>query len=130
MKLANVLTTLAVVAVVALTGCGGSKAAATHDSAALRASVEGYSAAYLSGDGAGAWRLLSSRCRTRISEGEMLRMTPLAAKMYGDQSIETLKIVSLSGNMARVTYTFQKAELTQSRQPWVKEGGQWLKDNC
>jgi len=112
-----------------LCGCASSSHAKT-ETTALHSAVEDYSAAYLSGEGGAAWNLLSSRCKGRISKSEMRTMTTLAAKKYGAQPIMTLTIDSISGGMARVTYTYSQAAINQVKEPWVREGDQWREDDC
>jgi hypothetical protein len=48
------------------------------ESGALKKAVNGYSVAFLSGDGAGAFALLSPRCKARLSEDEMRSETKQA----------------------------------------------------
>lgn len=113
-----------------LAGCGESTSSAPTNSPALHNAVAAYSSAYLSGRGGDAWKLLSARCRSRIPVEEMRSMTTEAKSMYGEQPIETFAIASLSDNMARVTYTYRTAEINQTQEPWVKEHGRWLEDDC
>ena len=115
---------------VALAGCGGSTKPAATTAPTLREAVAAYSNALLSGHGDAARKLLSSRCRARLSRSEMHLNSVVAKNLFGPEPIKTLTIVSLSGSMARVTYTYKSAGLDQTREPWVKEHGRWLVDDC
>jgi hypothetical protein len=107
-----------------------SKSDATDIAANLRAAVEAYSAAYLSGDGATAYAMLSMRCRSLHSKDEYISLTALAKQMYGNQPVRTFGIDSRSGNTARVTYTFDNHDIDQTNEPWVREVGFWKEDDC
>jgi hypothetical protein len=37
---------------------------------------------------------------------------------------------NISGDLARVTYTYDVAEINQDSEPWVKESGAWHEDDC
>lgn len=100
------------------------------DAAPLKAAVRAYSSAFLSGNGAAAWALLSDRCKARGDRAQFEAGADQAADLYGDQPIRSLTIVDLEGDLARVTYTFDDASLTQTREPWVRERGEWHEDDC
>lgn len=36
----------------------------------------------------------------------------------------------ISGDMARVTYTFSVKAINQTAEPWAKEGSDWHEDDC
>lgn len=114
-----------------ITGVGTPSPSATPDAAApLRRAVTAYSAAFLGGDGDAAYRLLSERCKARTSREAMGSMTASAKKTYGEQPIKTLTVDSLAGDLARVTYTYSVPALNQTKEPWVREAGQWHEDDC
>jgi hypothetical protein len=100
------------------------------ESAALKKAVNAYSVAYLSGDGNGAFALLSSRCKARLSETQMGALTAAAKATYGQLPIETYTVDDLSGDLARVTYTYSAPDINQTKEPWVRESGKWLEDDC
>lgn len=100
------------------------------DSAALRRAVNAYSVAYLSGDAGGAYSLLSMRCQARITQAQMTTATTAAKATYGQQPIKSLRVDALAGDLARVTYTYSVPAINQSKEPWVREGGQWREDDC
>jgi hypothetical protein len=103
---------------------------ATSDpEAELRAAVTAYSDAYLGGDGAAAWAILSNRCQARVSQSDMDTATSLAASTYGAQPITSLD-VTVSGDMARATYTYADGTLDQMGEPWTLEDGRWRQDDC
>ena len=52
------------------------------------------------------------------------------AAAYGHQTITTLHVDQLSGDMGRVTYTYTVPKLNQVQQPWTREGGAWHYDAC
>jgi hypothetical protein len=37
---------------------------------------------------------------------------------------------NLSGDLARVTYTYSAPGIDQKKEPWLREGGKWLEDDC
>ena len=96
----------------------------------LRAAVQTYSNAYLTGDIVGSRSLFSERCKIRVGPGEWAA----AVKAAGQESGNALPIDSydaqVSGDTALVTYTFTVAGMDQSRERWVHEGGRWHDDDC
>jgi len=92
--------------------------------------VRAYSKAFLAGDGAAAYELLSKRCQERNERVGFVNTVELAGKTYGPQDIKTLTVDQASGDLARVTYTYDKADLDQRGEPWVREGGDWRVDDC
>lgn len=102
----------------------------TDSRAKLMSAVEAYSAAYLGGDGATAYGLMSARCRQRIGRDHMVGAATDAGTRYGEQPIATLHVDTLSGTRARVTYAYGRHELDQQSEPWVLEGGLWYNDDC
>lgn len=103
---------------------------AAPDNSALEAQVRAYSTAFLTGDGAAAYDLLSKRCQERNERVGFVNTVTLAAKQYGPQDIKALTVDQASGDLARVTYTYDTAALDQRGEPWVREGGQWRVDDC
>lgn len=106
--------------------------ASTPDEAGnLEAAVRAYSSAFLTGKADNAYTLLSERCRDRTAKSEFAVVVQTAGKRYGEKPIQTLS-PQISGDMARVTYTYgpAAAELNQDREPWVREGGKWHNDDC
>lgn len=130
---------MVVIGVLALAGCTGtstssssaaSTTSAAPDNSALEAQVRAYSAAFLAGDGAVAYELLSKRCQERNERVGFVKTVDLAAATYGPQDIKTLTVDQASGDLARVTYTYDKAALDQRGEPWVREAGTWRVDDC
>ena len=144
---------VAVVALLALTACGGGddsdktneadKATATPtiastpakaDDAAptpeLRDAVQAYSDAFLTGDSDTAYALLSARCQERIAADEFSSAVTMAGAQYGDPLAFDTYSEDQQGTMARVTYTYSDApEINQDSEPWVNEDG-WKQDDC
>lgn len=112
------ITAVFVVAV----GCG-------NGSGGLEQAVRDYSAAFLGGDAAGAVGMLSDRCRERIG-AELPAVVFAAAQTYGNARITSLSVDEQSGNLARVTYRYDRPELDQEGEPWVRQGGKWKQDDC
>jgi hypothetical protein len=105
-------------------------AVAGADRASLEAAVRAYSAAYLGGDGAKAYDLLSARCQQRHDRDEMESLAAAAKTRYGQQAVKTLTVDQLGAGLARVSYTFGAAEIDQTSEPWVFERGGWREDDC
>jgi len=91
--------------------------------------VRSYSAAYLAGDGQGAWELLSERCRERLSVDTMTALAGEAARRYDGPEMTSLS-VEVSGDLGRATYSFTVGEINQDREPWAREHGAWHNDDC
>ena len=96
----------------------------------LRAAVRAYSNAYLTGDVVASRALLSERCKIRVGPGEWAAAVKAAGQKYGNALPLESYDAQVSGNLARVTYTFAVEELDQSREAWVHEGGAWHDDDC
>ena len=121
---------LAVLAV-GLAACGSTAApAATASDQQLKDAVTTYSNAYLGGDGASAFNLLSSRCQLSIGMQQISAQATAAHSVYGVLPISTINVDSESGSRATVSYTYAVTTLNQSHQPWVLQGGSWRYDNC
>ncbi|MEV4342941.1 nuclear transport factor 2 family protein [Actinoplanes sp. NPDC049596] len=134
-----------------LGGCGGAEtpsAAVTPASAAassapvstapgdegvtgeLRPAVQAYSDAFLTGDAKKAYGLLSERCRKRMSQSEFTQIVTAAGQMYGSAlPLETYS-AKVSGDLARVTYTYSIKAINQEAEPWTRESGEWHQDDC
>jgi hypothetical protein len=140
MKIAAALLTV----LLSLTACGGSsdntptpKASATvttttpaaDPSSDLKAAVHAYSKAYLTGDGASAYAMLTKRCRTKLALSEFAAASESAKSLYGNVPIKTLD-VKVNGTKATATYTYAVATINQTDQPWVFESGAWHYDQC
>jgi hypothetical protein len=106
------------------------KPAADDEEAALEKAVRAYSAAYFATDAAKAHSLMSKRCRDEAPIELYRPMVEATVATYGKHEIKTVAVDQLSGDMARVTYTYPVPTLTMKQQPWVREGGQWRNDHC
>lgn len=105
-------------------------AATTSDEAALRTAVQAYSDAFLTGNGKQAYALLSTRCQERNTLAEFTAMTDQAKALYGDPLPMKSYDAQISGEMARVTYAYAISGINQTREPWVRESGNWHEDDC
>lgn len=99
------------------------------DKAALESAVRDYSAAFLDGDGATAYALLTERCQNRTPLSEFAAITEQAKVAYGPRKITSLTI-DLNSEQARVTYAYETTVLNQTDEPWAFESGQWHNDDC
>lgn len=97
---------------------------------ALEAAVRAYSKAYFAGDATTAYRLFSKRCTAAVDKDVYAVAIAAEAKAYGKQAIKTLTVEQLSGDLARVSYTYSVPLLNQKSQPWTREGGAWHYDAC
>ncbi|MFD5829806.1 hypothetical protein [Lentzea sp. NPDC060358] len=100
------------------------------DNSALEQQVRAYSVAFLVGNGDVAYDLLSQRCKERNTRSNFVMLVQQAGTVYGPQEIRSLKVDQAAGDLARVTYTYDKAELDQRGEPWVRESGVWRIDDC
>jgi hypothetical protein len=151
MRIRTTATALAVLAALALAGCSSSGSdddapaapgtaaatgrpaagkAASSDKDALTAAVKAYSAAYFKPDPDAGYALLSKRCRAQIGSEAYRTALTQAVSTYGHQAVKAVTVDSLSGDMARVSYTYSVPALNQQGQPWVREGNAWRYDAC
>jgi len=111
----------------ALTPTPAAAAAAPEDD--LKTAITDYSAAYLTGDGATAYGLLSQRCRTVLPLSEFAGLTEQASDLYGNVKLESVD-VEIDGNQATATYTYAVPSINQTDEPWLIEGTRWKNDDC
>lgn len=144
---------LAASLVLALSGCGGSDekdsaAPATTPTAGttsapsptnaptvdpsddLRKAVTSYSDAYLTGDADTGYDLFSKRCKARMSKEEFADLVSQAKDLHGSALPLKTFDAEISGDLARVTYTYDLSAINQDSEPWVREEGQWREDDC
>jgi len=98
--------------------------------AALRAAVQAYSDAHLSGNGKAAYALLSARCQKMDTLEGFSALADQAKNLYGNPVPMTSFKAHIAGGMARVTYTYMIKAINQTDQPWTLESGGWRDDNC
>jgi hypothetical protein len=111
-------------------GSGDAKGGVVNDaSSKLEAAVRAYTAAFLGGDGAGAYGLLSERCRNETARNEFLGAVSLAAAQYGEAKITGYKD-DVNGGAATATYELTDSSLNQMDERWVLEDGTWHNDDC
>lgn len=96
----------------------------------LQTAVTAYSDAFLTGDGATAYALLSERCKDRLPEPRFTAEVQQAGQLYGSALPLESYHAEVSGDLARVTYTYSVSAINQDREPWVRESGQWREDDC
>lgn len=107
-----------------------STAAPTDDKAALTAAVKAYSASYFKPDADAARALLSDRCKAKAPDAAYKAALQDAVDTYGHQTIKSVTVDRLSGDVAVVSYTYSVPALDQKGQPWVREGDGWRYDAC
>jgi hypothetical protein len=117
-------------ATTASSGQTAAPAAADDGEAALTAAVKAYSAAYFKPDPGAGYRLLSARCQRQTTADVYGAEVRAAVATYGHQQVQAVTVDQIGGDMARVTYTYTVPALTQTGQPWVREGGAWRYDAC
>jgi hypothetical protein len=98
---------------------------------AVRAAAQAYSDAFLTGDSDAAFALLSTRCQERLGKPAFAAVVTQAGQAYGTAlAFETFG-AEVSGDLARVTYTYaEDPSINQDSEPWVREGGAWHEDDC
>jgi hypothetical protein len=97
--------------------------------ASLEAAVRAYSAAFLGGDGAGAWALLSSRCQQKMAEIDYKATVAAAGVKYGSATLQSVT-ATVNGTQGTATYTYSDPTIDQQNQPWTFESGGWRWDAC
>ncbi len=104
--------------------------AASSGADGLKSAVQAYSDAFLTGDAKTAYDLLSERCRKRRSLTEFTAIVDAAKQMYGSALPFESYAEKVSGDLARVTYTYSVKAINQDAEPWSREGGDWHQDDC
>lgn len=98
----------------------------------LEAAYHAYIGAFLTGDGATAYALLSERCKEETPLSDFASGSESAAELYGPVEYE-IKSVTVDGDEGRVSAKFPVAAL-QGGDPegslWLLEGGEWHSDKC
>lgn len=123
---------LAACCLLALAACGGSDkpdetttsastSAATNPSADLEAAVRNYSSAFLTGDGAAAYALMSERCQDATPLSDFAAITEQAADTYGEVAIKSLK-VALVG-MGQSIASRSSRRMRTRREPRTRDAG-------
>jgi predicted outer membrane protein len=98
--------------------------------AALEKAVRAYSTAYFGQDMDAAHGALSKRCATKIPRPMYEAAVKATVETLGKHEIKTLTVDQISGDLARVSYTYDVPKLSQSGQPWAREDGAWKYDAC
>jgi hypothetical protein len=98
--------------------------------AELEAAVRSYSDAYFAADVDTAYGMLSKRCAAKIDRAWYQGAVEQTVKTMGKHDIKTLTIDTISGDLARVSYTYDVPKLSQTQQPWAREAGAWKYDAC
>jgi hypothetical protein len=112
-------------------GLASVRSPSAGDSAtALRTAVQAYSDAYLTGMSPTAYALLSARCRKRMSNSAFYALTSAAESTYGSALPIRSFGAEVSGDLARLTCTYDLKAINQDAEPWVREDGKWKEDDC
>lgn len=135
----------------ALTACGGGEgdgsAKPTEEPSTTTASPSGtastsapedeleqayraYIKAFLTGDGATAYQLLSARCQEKEPLSEFASLAESAADIYGEVDY-TINSVTVDGDKGSVDADYAVEALNSGGGSlWVHEGGGWHSDKC
>ena len=97
---------------------------------ALEAAYRRYIKAFLTGDGATVYELLSQRCRDATPLSEVAELSETAADLYGLVDYE-IKSVKVSGKRGTLDAEYPVEALNQGGgTEWILEGGKWRSDKC
>ncbi|MEU2675791.1 hypothetical protein ABZ638_02770 [Streptomyces sp. NPDC007107] len=103
------------------------------DTAPLESSVRAYVKAYYAPDTAGAYALLSTRCRKVWSRESLEALMDRAAQTAGQlgrtYTLQRLSVDRIQGDGAQVTYGVGDPKYDE-RTSWVREDGEWHNDLC
>jgi hypothetical protein len=102
----------------------------TDSKAALVTAVKAYSTAYFKPDADAARALLSDRCKAKAPDAAYKAALQDAVDTYGHQTVKSVTVDRLSGDVAVVSYTYSVPALDQKGQAWVREGSGWRYDAC
>lgn len=122
-------------ALLALTACssgsgGSDSAAAGDDEASLEAAYRAYIAAFLDGDAATAYGLMSQRCQDKETLADFAPIAKSAAELYG-QVDYTIDDVTVNGDHGTVDATYAVDALNSAGgSTWLYEDGEWHSDKC
>lgn len=105
------------------------EAAVDKNAQELQHYVQLYSDLFLNGQGSQSYVMFSNRCFERTDRNQYIAASAQAKQMYGPMEMKSYD-AEISGNMARVTYTYPVPALDQQQEPWVYEDGQWRQDDC
>jgi hypothetical protein len=97
---------------------------------ALRQAVQGYSDAFLGGEPTTAYEYFSARCKDQVSLSYFTGIIIAAKQVYGTALPITSYDAEVSGDLARVSYTYDVPALDQTDEPWAREDGAWKQDDC
>ncbi|MFM9566133.1 hypothetical protein [Streptomyces turgidiscabies] len=100
------------------------------ESAELQLAVRRYTAAYFQGASEVAYAVLSKRCQGQITEDAYGAVVEQAKADYGQQTVKSVSVDKMAGDLARVSYTVSLPKFDQQGQAWVREGGAWKYDAC
>lgn len=104
------------------------KPATKAETEAVRSAVRAYSAAFLGGHAKEAWLMRTPAAQSGGSYAEFALVVETAKTIYADVEMTSLE-VTVTGDTASATYTYDIAEINQTNQAWVKQGDEWLVDN-
>jgi hypothetical protein len=96
----------------------------------LRVAVQGYSDGFLGGNPTAAYQYFSARCKEKVSLSYFTGIVTAAKVTYGSVLPMASYDAQVSGDLARVTYTYDVVALNQDAEPWVREEGLWKTDDC
>lgn len=98
--------------------------------AALEEAYRAYIAAFLTGDGAAAYGLLSERCQDKEPLSSFAEASEAAAELYGKVDY-TIESVTVNGDEGTVDATYAVEALNSGGGSlWVLEDGEWRSDKC
>lgn len=96
----------------------------------LEEAYRAYIKAFLTGDGATAYQLLSQRCQESEPLSEFAAITESAAELYGEVDY-TIDSITVDGDEGQVDATYAVEALNSGGgSVWVYEDGGWRSDKC
>ncbi len=98
----------------------------------LRAAVQAYSDASLTGKVPAALRLMSQRCRDTMDEQQFTAEVELNGSMHSEPLELQSYDAEVDGKRALVSYTYVvvESDTEPTGEPWVLESGGWRNDAC
>ncbi len=110
---------------------GASSAASETPEAEVEAAYRTYTDAFLTGDGATAYGLLSERCRKLYPLSDFAAAAEAAKEMYGPVKYDLRGVTIDDSGRAKVDAKFPVAGLDQGGgSEWIREDGGWRTDKC
>ncbi|TXL62928.1 hypothetical protein [Aeromicrobium terrae] len=109
----------------------GGLTGSTGDEGQIRKQVDVFVETIFGGRGGEAYELMSNRCRAKDPKSTYVRNSKLIHQNLVGDEVEPQDVkISVESDRARVTYTLDIPQISDAKQRWIKESGEWHLDSC